>query len=241
MNEAADSDLRYARGYAGVVDAIGCDYYPVRSGPFDLRTIGRMVDRWDAVGRGKPVWMVLQAFSWHPMVPERGRRYPHFSESRYMAYGAIAHGSRAVLYWGANLIDDPAFRQSLYALTSELAALQPFLTGIEFPNVEAKVIRDLFEPTGLGVRCVARQSGDDLLVILVNEDEHRHLSVDVRGLATWNGRRLFELYGSDEVAVDGGDIAVRLKPLEARVYCTGRRFESSRKTGRDYTSPVQAK
>lgn len=241
MNEAADSDVRYSRGYAGVVDAIGCDYYPVRSSPFDLRTIGKMVDRWDAVGRGKPVWMVLQAFSWHPMVPERGLRYPHFNESRYMAYDAIAHGAQAVLYWGSNLIDDPAFRQSLYTLTSELASLQPFLVEPSIPNVNAKVILDLFEPQGKGVRAIAKQSRDDLLVILVNEDEHRHLSLDVEGLGKWNGRTLFELYGPDETEVDNGNIAVRIKPLEARIYSTARRFESSRRIGRDYVSPPPAK
>jgi hypothetical protein len=238
MNEAADSDLRYSRGYAGVVDAIGCDYYPVRTGTFDLRSIGKMVDRWDAVGRGKPVWMVLQAFSWHPMVPERGRRYPHFTESRFMAYDAIAHGAQGILYWGSNLIDDPAFRQSMYTLTSELAALHPFLTERSLPNVSARVIRDLFEPVGLGVRVVAKRSGDDVLVILVNEDEHRHLSLDVQGLTTWNGRTLYELYGPDEVQVDNGNMALRIKPLEARIYSTHRRFESTRRQGRDYLSPA---
>ena len=241
MNEAADSDLRYVRGYANYVEAIGCDYYPVRSTPVDLRTIGRMVDRWDGVGRGKPVWMVLQAFSWHVLNPDRGRRYPHFSESRYMAYNAITHGAGAILYWGANFIDDPAFRQSLYALTSELAALQPFLAGDAVSTAKATVIRDLFEPDGVGVRVVARRSGDDLLLIVVNEDEHRHLAVDVSGLSAWNDRKLFELYGSDEVTVDTGNIAIRMKPLEARVYSTARRYESSRKNGRDYMSPMATK
>ena len=241
MNEAADSDLRYTRGYAGVVDAIGCDYYPVRTGEFDLRTIGKMVDRWHAVGRGKPVWMVLQAFSWHPMVPARGRRYPHFTESRFMAYASITHGGQGIFYWGSFNIDDPAFRKSMYAMTAELAALQPFLIAPSLPDVKADVILDLFEPPGRGVRAVARQAGDDLLVILVNEDEHRHLAIDVKGLAHCNGRTLYELYGPDEAVVDQGDIAVRMKPFEARLYCTSRRFESSRKAGREYVSPPPSK
>lgn len=237
MNEAGDSDLRYVRGYADVVDAVGCDYYPVRSSDFDLRTIGKMVDRWHAVGRGKPVWMVLQAFSWHRLVPERARRYPHFWESRWMAYATIAHGAQGILYWGSSHIDDPAFRTSLYALAAELSALQPFLTAPNLPEVQAHVVLDLFENPGRGVRTAARQVGDDLLVILVNEDDHRHLTVDVRGLTKWNGRKLSELYGTDETKVDQGDMAVRMKPFEVKLYCTSRRFESNRRTGREYVSP----
>ena len=241
MNEAVDSDLRYVRGYTNVVDAVGCDYYPVRKGEIDLRTIGKSVDRWKAVGAGKPVWMVLQAFSWHPMVPERGRRYPHFHESRFMTYTSIAHGAEAVLYWGSFNIDDPAFRKSMYALTSELAALQPFLIEQPLPGIHANVILDLNEPPSVGVRTVARRAGEEVVVILVNEDGHRHLGVDVEGLSALNGRKLFELYGADEVTVDQGRIAVRMKPFEVKLYCTSRQFESSRRVGRDYLSPAESK
>jgi hypothetical protein len=241
MNEAAESDARYVRRYADVVDAIGCDYYPVRQGDFDLRSIGKMVDRWQAVGHGKPVWMVLQAFSWHPMVPERGRRYPDFTESRYMAYTAIARGAQGILYWGAENIDDPDFRQSLYALTSELAALQPFLVVPNLANVRAEVILDLSEPRSNDLRAVGRRVGDELLVIIVNEGPHPHLGVVVNGLANWDGQKLQELYGVDEPTVDHGDITVRLQPFEVKLYSTTRRWESSRRTGRDYISPREQK
>ncbi len=237
MDEAVDSDLRYVRGYLNSIDTIGCNYYPVRRGEFDLRAVSAMTDRYRAVGRGKPVWNVLQAFSWHPMVPERGRRYPHFDESRFMAYTSIAHGARGIFYWGSFCIDDQNFRESLYALTSELSAIQPFLTAAPMPDVHAEVIRDLFEPAGRGVRAVARKSGDELLLILVNEDEHRHLAVDVHGLQEWNGKTLYEMYGSDEATVDQGDLALRMKPFEVRLYSTTRKFETSRRNGREFLSP----
>ena len=237
MDEAVDSDLRYVRGYMNSIDTVGCNYYPVRKGEFDLRAVSAMTDRFRAVGRGKPVWNVLQAFSWHPMVPERGRRYPHFHESRFMAYTSIAHGARGIFYWGSFCIDDQKFRESLYALISELAAIQPFLTSAPMPAVHAEVIRDLFEPEGLGVRAVARQAGEELLVALVNEDEHRHLAVEVRGLDKWNGSTLYEMYGTDEATVDQGDLVVRMKPYEVRLYCTSRTFETTHRNGRDYLSP----
>ena len=237
MDEAVDSDLRYVRGYMNSIDTVGCNYYPVRKGEFDLRAVSAMTDRYRAVGRGKPVWNVLQAFSWHPMVPERGRRYPHFHESRFMAYTSIAHGARGIFYWGSFCIDDQKFRESLYALTSELATIQPFLTSSPMPSVHAEVIRDLFEPEGRGVRAVARKVGDDLLIILVNEDEHRHLAVDVRGLNDWNGRTFHEMYGTDEATVDQGDLAVRMKPFEVRLYCTSRSYETTHRNGREFISP----
>jgi hypothetical protein len=238
MDEAVDSDLRYVRGYLNSIDTIGCNYYPVRKGEFDLRAVSAMTDRYRAVGRGRPVWNVLQAFSWHPMVPERGRRYPHFHESRFMAYTSIAHGARGIFYWGSFCIDDQNFRESLYSLTSELAAIQHFLTSEPVSAVHAEVIRDLFEPEGRGVRAVARSIGDELLLILVNEDEHRHLAVDVHGLSDWNGRTLTELYGTDEASVDEGDFVVRMKPFEVRLYCTSRSFESARTIGRNFLSPI---
>jgi hypothetical protein len=241
MDEAVDSDLRYVRGYMNSIDTVGCNYYPVRKGEFDLRAVSAMTDRFRAVGRGKPVWNVLQAFSWHPMVPERGRRYPHFHESRFMAYTSIAHGARGIFYWGSFCIDDQKFRESLYALISELAAIQPFLTSAPMPAVHAEVIRDLFEPEGLGVRAVARQAGEELLVALVNEDEHRHLAVEVRGLDKWNGSTLYEMYGTDEATVDQGDLVVRMKPYEVRLYCTSRTFETTHRNGRDYLSPETEK
>lgn len=239
INEALNSDARYVREYANQVDAIGCDYYPVRSGEFDLRRFGRIVDRWQAIGRGKPVWMVLQAFSEHFMAPVRGRRYPHFSESRFMAYSAIAHGAKALLYWGSVNIDDPKFRQSLYSLTSELATIQPFLVEANLPNVHAESIPDFDQPSGRAVRAVGRRVGDDLLLILVNDEPQRQFGTIVHGLAEWKGKKLHELYGHDEPTIDGDEQVFRLQPFEAKVYATTRRWESSRRTARDYVSPTQ--
>ena len=154
-----------------------------------------------------------------------------------MAYSAIAHGAQAILYWGSTEIQDPVFRQSIYAVTSELASLQPFLTQQSLPNVRAVVVRDLFEPPGEGVRIDVRRNGDELLVILVNEDNHRHMGIDIQGLESFEGRKLSELYGADEVTIENGGFTLRMRPLECRLYCSSRNVESQRRTGRDYVSP----
>ena len=159
--------------------------------------------------------MVLQAFSWHAARPDRSRRYPTFAESRFMAYDSIVHGACGLYYWGSWIIDDPAFRRSLYALTSEIAALEPLLVAPETEPVRVRVVDDLFDPPGRGVRAMLRRQGAHGLLILVNEDPHRHLGVDVTG-------------------VDRGGIVTRLQGFEVKVFSTDGRLESPKLGGRDY-------
>ena len=236
INEAADSDVHYARETVDSVDIVGCDYYAVRATGTDLPSVGRLVDRWDAIGYGRPVWMVLQGFSWHTIKPERALMYPSFLESRFMAYDSIVHGARGVFYWGTNTIDDPAFRESLYALTSELSALEPLLVGERMKSPTVQVIDDLFDPKGIGVRILATRKGTDLLVILVNEDPHRHLGVDVSGLAALEGRTFYRLYGDEMQTVTRGGFVTRMQGYEVKVYCTNPIYRSSWKAGRQYGS-----
>ncbi|OHB79623.1 MAG: hypothetical protein A2Z25_03485 [Planctomycetes bacterium RBG_16_55_9] len=66
--------------------------------------------------------------------------YPSFDESRFMAYDAIVHGARGILYWGSHYLKSSEFRQSLYALTSELAALQPFLVAEDDPQARLALV-----------------------------------------------------------------------------------------------------
>ena len=235
INEAADSDAAYARGYMDEIDVTGCDYYAVRSTGTDLPSIGRLVNRWQAIGRDKPVWMVIQAFSWHTIKSERTRLYPSFAQSRFMAYDAIAHGARGILYWGSQEIDDPNFRRSLYALTSELAAIGPLLVGTTHAQARAELINDLFDPPGIGVRVLLRRKGSEFLLILVNEDAHRHLGVDVTGLDLLEGRTLNQLSGSETAVIDRGGFVTRLQAHEVKVFTTNPALTSLRMTGRDYT------
>ena len=190
--------------------------------------------RWDAIGFSRPVWMVLQGFSWHKIKDSRKRLYPSFAQSRFMAYDAIVHGSRGIFYWGSQTIDDPAFRNSLYALTSELAGIESFLVSHDVPGVTASLIDDLFDPESIGVRARLKQRGDDFLLILVNEDAHRHLAVDISGLGALNGRSLNLLHGDGQLEVRRGRALTRMQAFEVKVFSTDRGSESAAKTGRDY-------
>lgn len=143
------------------------------------------------------MWRVLQAFSWNDLDNQHGgiAAFPLFDESRLMAYVCTTHGVRGILYWGSSYLKSgghEAFQQSLYALTRELAVLQPFLTAPEERYVTATAIDCHYQNTPpsdrmRGVSFTARRTGRDWLIILVNEDAHAHMGVEVTGLEALNG------------------------------------------------------
>lgn len=236
INEAVMSEASFVRQYIDNIDIAGCDYYPIRA-TRRIEKLGFFTDRWNEIGMGKPVWMILQAFSW----PDLGGQWkdmpqalPSFSESRFMAYDVIAHGARGVLYYGANRLTSEECRQSLYALTSELNGLQPFLTSPEQEQVGVYVIKE-YEPLNQQVALVARQYGRDWMIALVNETNLTLRNVTVKGLKYLNGLKLSELYGNGEITVMDEEFMTRMKPYEVKVFATGRKWETSRQHGRNYS------
>lgn len=239
INEAAESDLKFVRQYIDHIDITGCDIYPVKADKQKVAIIGDATERWKKVGRNKkPVWMVLQAFSWNELGDYYGHKtfaYPTFSESRFMAYDAIVHGARGIMYWGSHYLKSSEFRQSLYALTSELDALQPFLVADDYPHARVAVVELEPDATARGVKLSVRRAGRDWIVILVNEDDHSYLGVEVTGLNELNGHTLELLYGSERATVNRGELITRIKPLEVKVFSTTRQYETDLREGRHYS------
>jgi len=236
INEALQSDARYVRQYLDFVDITGCDIYPVNKDDRRIERMAGATERWREIGRGKPVYMVLQAFSWHELGDYYGRKdpaYPTFAESRFMAYDVIVHGASGILYWGSHYLESGAVRQSIHALVGELATLQPFLVAPEAPDIRLNVIEDEPEPVPR-VAMAVRRAGDDWLIILVNEDDVKHMAVVVEGLGELDGRQLHLLYGTETVSIAHGELVARLQPKEVKVYATTRDFETARLEGRDY-------
>jgi len=235
INEAAPSDLKFIREYVDLVQVTGCDIYPIHAHRREPVAVADYTERYKRVGRGKPVWMVLQGFAWGELAGVREPvAYPSFAETRMMAWLAIVHGARGILYWGMDAAPpQPAFRESLYAMASELAALQPFLTAPEAEAVRVEIIdSEGFDKPGRGVSWTCRRAGGDWLVVLVNEDDRPHMGVVVTGLR--GPSRVELLYGSETATVRGGEFVTRLMPYEVKVFATGRRWESARRAGRDF-------
>jgi hypothetical protein len=183
INEAAQSDLKFVRQYINHIDITGCDIYPFREGKRDVAIVGDATERWKQVGRNqKPVWMVLQAFSWSELGDYYGHKtvaYPSFAESRFMAYDVIVHGAKGILYWGSHYLKSSEFRQSLYALTSELDALQPFLVAPEYQNASVSLIELDRDSSERGVKISVRRAEGQWIIILVNEDNRTYLGIEV--------------------------------------------------------------
>ncbi|MFX0200526.1 MAG: hypothetical protein ACFFCW_30780 [Candidatus Hodarchaeota archaeon] len=238
INEAAQSDLRFVRQYIDQIDITGCDIYPVREGSRDVAIVGDATERWKQVGRNhKPVWMVLQAFSWSELGDYYGHKtvvYPSFAESRFMAYDVIVHGAKGVLYWGSHYLKSSKFRQSLYALTSELEALQPFLVASEYQNAHISLIEMSRNLSERGVKMSVRNAEGEWIIILVNEDNRTYMGVEVTGIGALDGWDLKLLYGAEKITVEQGELITRIKPFEVKVFATSRRWETSLREGRDF-------
>jgi hypothetical protein len=239
INEALRSDTYWVRQYFDFVDITGCDIYPVKKDQRPIADMGGATDRWVQMGRGeKPVFMVLQAFSWHELGEYYGHTegaWPTFAESRFMAYDVIAHGADGILYWGSAFTENQPFIQSVYALTSELSKLHPFLTSPEAEGVTLELVELPEEVTAGEVRLIARQHGEDWLLALINEGETAYMGVVVNGLDALNGKELPLLYTDQSQPVHNGELITRLMPKEVQVFATSRDFETSRRDGREYT------
>ncbi|MEW6237397.1 MAG: hypothetical protein AB1656_18600 [Candidatus Omnitrophota bacterium] len=239
INEAARSDLAYVRQYLDFVDITGCDFYPVRKEERLIYRLGLVTDHWMQVGEGKPVWMVLQGFAWSELGEYYGVKetaYPTFDESRFMAYDVIAHGAKGVLYWGTSYLKSELFRQSLYALTSELAALQPFLTSPEKMDVKINIFDFVMDnnPIARGVKSFFRRYDGDSLLVLINEDNRFQMEVEAAGLEILEGQTLELLYGNDQAVIKHGALLTRMKPYEVKVFASSRKWETANRTGRDF-------
>ena len=226
INEAASSDVQYIREYLPAIDVTGFDLYPVRAEKPEPATVGDHVDRYMKIARGKPVWAVLQGFSWH-LIPgsPRGPLFPSLEQSRLMAWSSIAHGARGILYWGTTFLrpEDGAFRETLLEVARELAPLEPFLLAGQVPGVRADAIEhDGRRPPGeRGVRVVARRVGGEWLIALVNEDNRPQMAVEVSGLLALEGRTL-HLRGGGNESVRGGGFVTRMTPHQVKVFQTRR-------------------
>jgi hypothetical protein len=151
-----------------------------------------------------------------------------------MAFDSIAHGARGVLYWGSSFTKNAPFRDSLFAVTRELAPLQPFLVAPNFTEARLSVVDLTFEQPTQNVRMIARKAQSDALIVLINEDDQAHMGVAVDGLAELNGRTLYRLYTTETATVADGEFDTRLMAREVRMYSTDKKYEVTNRQGRDF-------
>jgi hypothetical protein len=236
MNHAPRNPLDQLKLFSRAADIVGCDIYPVKEGMTghsdlinnSLSAVGEYTDIMQAAGPGKPVWMVLQAFSWKLLqdpVPEPldPVTFPSYRDSRFMAWDAILHGAKGVLYWGSYKVDgNSLFWKSILAVTREIALLEPFLMT---PELKDKLkVEPIIFTSSVPTRVVytLRKYEDDYLLVVLQEDLNQY--VDVSGLEMLEGKILYELNTDRSYEVKQGKIRI-WHEREPHVLCTSKKYE----------------
>ncbi len=244
QNHAPRNCLGSLQEYNKMVDAAGCDIYPV---PFNygvghsdlkdlnLSVVGAYTDRMSRTAPGKSIWMVLQGFGWRDISesdrdnpdPAKGRR-PRYRETRFMAYDAIVHGAHAILYWGTHAIEkDSSLWRDLMKVARELRALEPAIVA-EAGSVEPLACAEETYGSidGQGPKLMLRRTGDDWVLLAVNEWA-LGVSFFVTGLPEeLEGKTLYRLYSDESHIVSDATIRDGIRGFGVHVYATSRRFEA---------------
>ncbi|MBI2434090.1 MAG: hypothetical protein HYV26_14625 [Candidatus Hydrogenedentes bacterium] len=209
MNHAPRNQIAQLLAYGTAADIAGCDIYPVPGAPYsghsDLAdqtttAVGAYTDRMQAGVPGKPVWMVLQGFGWadleeNPSEESRQKkRRPTLEETRFMAYDAIAHGARGLLYWGTFKVEkDSAFWQDLLTVVQDLSKLQDVLAA---PDATMKINAAYAEMAGSiesDPIVLAKEAPSGIWLLLVNENPDP-LRFQLTGLNALEGRTYADHY-----------------------------------------------
>lgn len=247
LNHAPRNSIRAMRQHNRAVDMAGCDIYPIpanlNNGHSDLGNVwpscvGDYTRRMRQAAPGKACAMVLQGFGWADLAEATdeaqkkvgiGRR-PTRYEQRFMAWDAIVNGANAILYWGTAYLKEPEsddakrFWQDLLSVVREVRSLERFIVQPDLsPAPKVRVQEHYASNDGTGVRAVIKQSGDDYLIIVVNENPYGvAFSLDGLPIAL-DGRRLSVLGEPDaDVVVRSRSLRDGLKAWEVRLYGTGR-------------------
>ncbi len=244
QNHAPRNTIEALQWHNREVHAAGCDIYPM---PFNrgvlhsdlpnrsLSCVGEYTQRMQAGAPGKSVWMVLQGFGWKdlndPFNPrdEVGGRRPTYEESRFMAYNAIVHGAQAVLYWGVHVLEpEDQLWTDLLKVSRELRALEPGIVGRPPETPPVSDGDDTYASIGAeGPVLMLRKTGDDWVLIAVNES-YAGIGFDVSQLPDeLNGKSLYRLYSDEAVAVHDNGFRDGIRGYDVHVYATSRRFEAS--------------
>lgn len=222
MNHAPRNQIGQLATFNRAADVVGCDIYPVpafRGGHSDLAdrsmgSVGAFTDRMQAAAPNKPVWMVLQGFGWADLdetadAQERETmRRPTFEESRFMAYDAVAHGARGILYWGTAYIEkDSQLWQDLLKLAAELNRMQPLLSAPAAPFAVQTSHAETWGSVDRGV-LVRPKTVDGRVWLLIINEWYEPLTYTVAGLQSVEGARYADADAGVEATVQGGRITL---------------------------------
>lgn len=238
MNHAPRNTLSQLKLFSKSADIVGCDIYPGYKGvdghnglhDHRLSSVGAYTEIMQNAATSKPIWMVLQGFSWDLLKLKNPIRenldfknFPTYKHSRVMAWEAILHGAKGILYWGSYMVSSKSlFWNSILGVTKEIAALEPFLLAHE---LKEKIKIDPIQFTSsvkTRVASTLRKFESDYLLVVLQEDLSHALIVS--GLDLLEGKRLYELTTDRSYVVMNGKIRVWFGK-EPHVLCTSKKYD----------------
>lgn len=226
--------------YNSSTDLVACDVYPVVPhgivpsyalypdglqgdllNPY-ISQVGEYVDKMKKVVNGsKPVFMVLQGFSWEMLKNESEQNtsmilYPTYKESRFMAYNAIVHGANGILYWGTNYTPQPSpFIDDLNKVTKELAELQNVLSA---QTIELNIKKEYYElmySIDTGVEIMVKKVGEITYLLTVNSDKNP-VKVSMVGLGDFKLASV--LKENRNLKIKDGKLTDSFNPFDVHIY-----------------------
>jgi hypothetical protein len=98
--------------YNSAADIVAVDLYPIGYPPGanslltnkEISMIGDWTDILSQVANGQKQYWMIEQIAWSGvMPPAKTLRFPTFPQSRFMAYQAIIHGTRGLMFFGGNV------------------------------------------------------------------------------------------------------------------------------------------
>jgi len=239
-NHAPTNLISTLQKYNNSTNIVGVDVYPVL--PYGIEPtyalypdglqgdllnpyisqVGEYIDKMKKVVlNSKPIFAVLQGFSWEMLKPKNERtesmiQYPTYDESRFMAYNAIVHGANGILYWGMSYTPQPsAFISDLYKVTNELSEMQNVLSETNSELRISKNYHELMYSVDTGVECIVKEVDDKLYLISVNSDKNP-VKVTFTGLHKFSKAEV--LKENRSLKILDGELTDTYKPFGVHVY-----------------------
>jgi hypothetical protein len=187
-----------------------------------ISQVGEYIDKMKTVvDDSKPVFAVLQGFSWEKLKPDKERDssmilYPTYAESRFMAYNAIVHGANGILIWGTNYTPQPSkFIDDLYTVTKELAAMQEVIASKSTSNDIEIEYHELGYSVDSGIEFITKKINGDTYLICVNSDKNP-VKATFSGLDKFN---IIEVLKENRtISISNGNITEDFKPFDVHIY-----------------------
>jgi hypothetical protein len=193
--------------YAGALDIVMADPYPVPDHPLSLtgNTAAQLRDEFKGT---RPVWIVPQVFGGG----ELWRREPTLQEVRSMTWQSVINGATGIQYFvrqGQNYFPKsvPAWNEC-GRIAVEVAELTPWLLSDE----ETLHVSSGNVPIQVG----SRMHEGQLMIMAVNSsNQPEAVSIRINGFGSGTAKVIFE---NRSVPVSGGVIKDYLSPLGSQVY-----------------------